>query len=117
MRGQQWMLFILALARLSSIVFYYTLVDKPTNYEVDTRTVDQKLTELLGSKGCWQQYEVQLEAITSAVPQGSIVVLTLFNLFVNDLDDGTECTLRKSADDTNPGQVADRWKCPSYYVL
>lgn len=69
--------------------------------------VDWKLSELLGSKGCNQRHKVELEDshqwCTPGVNAGAIP----FKDLINNVDDETEHTLGRFADNTKLGGEAN----------
>ncbi|KAJ7408947.1 hypothetical protein WISP_117629 [Willisornis vidua] len=69
---------------------------------LEHKSCEEKLREL-----GWFSLEKRWRPVISGVPQGSVLELMLFSIFIYDMDNDIQCTLCKFADDMKLNSVDD----------
>jgi len=107
MEGEQWLLCTLTSPRHLT-VSHNILVMKLGKCGIDKWTVRWTDNWLTGraQRVVISDAESDWRSVTSSVPQGLVLDVVLFNIFISDLDEGIVCTLSKFADVKKMGVLA-----------
>ena len=91
------------------LVSYNILIDKLVKRGIDEWSVRQieNWWTVSDQRIVISGAESSLRLYLRSIPQGWVLGMILFNIFISDLDEGIECTFSNFADDIKLGGVAD----------